>query len=890
MNVRLYANTSSLALTERLDGGSFQPPVLAAYSDLHIRFRLAETLDGTPVLDGRELVSILANIGWPDTAPTSGTYQLRITLGADSVVTTDIAFDATAAQRKTAIDTALLPGTIAALSSCSVTEYEGVYRIAFNDKSQMPTITCEENSLWPASFVDIDEIEFNEGWAYMLQERQTPVATVPDFSQEVPTAPSISRLQAGSETDGVSINEIQKLTIPPAFSGGSFRIDRDGVKTVPITVPTDIATLRTAVAELADDGGTFVLTELDDGVYLEFTGTMAGTAQDLMTVVVFESPGTDYFFRLSTRTDPMRTLMRGADETGQVEVPLNITLEIADPAGDADNQEITIVQALRFTRPNSTGANNVAAALVWDQPLSRRDYLRHSTDSLLVGNRGMEKTIGDGVATSFTIPHNLLENSQVFTASSTTDIFTAVEHGFANGDPVNFANTGGALPTGVVEGTTYYVKSATADTFQVAVTPAGTAIDLTSNGTGTNTVVLADGTAADAVFVQVWKTAGDKDLVSPENYTVTRPSNNSVTVSGFAVTPTAGQYQVLVMTLGRPATYQGHRHPIDEIDGLTAALETINSRLAALEALSPSTVSTRTTLIGGTATRSLGSIWTVPRTRRNPAKPAALLDWRISAKELDEKPRNVLRLLPAVHDTSVETIPAAPLPVPSSAYAGRVFTTAAARTDFPGGGLEAGDFAACDGREWYRVAQIGSDSSYYPVAFETLLFETTVNSSEFPLGSRVDLDFGIEAMVLMLEDKARTRRSSCSWSLILEAGSHTADSTPGTPGSNLAVGFSSPITLLEQRIVLTEIPGSHTFGVSIARSTAGVLSADARKYGDEVATTAPASANFAIRARMIRFDTENAPTDARGIVALRGLSVGLDGQEDNSLGRLVITK
>ena len=95
MNVRLYANTSSLALTERLDGGSFQPPVLAAYSDLHIRFRLAETLDGTPVLDGRELVSILANIGWPDTAPTSGTYQLRITLGADSVVTTDIAFDAT---------------------------------------------------------------------------------------------------------------------------------------------------------------------------------------------------------------------------------------------------------------------------------------------------------------------------------------------------------------------------------------------------------------------------------------------------------------------------------------------------------------------------------------------------------------------------------------------------------------------------------------------------------------------------------------------------------------------------------------------------------------------------------------------------------------------------
>jgi hypothetical protein len=243
-----------------------------------------------------------------------------------------------------------------------------------------------------------------------------------------------------------------------------------------------------------------------------------------------------------------------------------------------------------------------------------------------------------------------------------------------------------------------------------------------------------------------------------------------------------------------------------------------------------------------------------------------------------------------VHDASTETIPAAPLPTPTASYAGRVFTTAADRTDFPGGGLLAGDFAACDGREWYRVARIGSESSYYPVGFETTLFEVAVNSSELILGSRLEMNFGIEAAVIMLEKKARSQRSSCSWSLILEVGSHTADASPGTPGSNLAVGFSSAITLLEQRLVLTEIPSYHTFGAVIERATGGTLTATAMKYGEESATTAPASANLALRARLFRFDTENAPTDARGIVAVRGLDVGLDGSADPLLGKLTITK
>jgi hypothetical protein len=412
-----------------------------------------------------------------------------------------------------------------------------------------------------------------------------------------------------------------------------------------------------------------------------------------------------------------------------------------------------------------------------------------------------------------------------------------------------------------------------------------------SYGTGVATAIVVDhNLASEDVDVIVKDNDTGLLLVLGTDYTVTVTNANSLTVTSLIGAPTTDQWRIAVAALGEASSFDPHTHLISEVTGLQAILDSLGTRLDALELLAPSTVTLTRSTTSAPSSRYLGSVWTVPRTRRNPDKPATLIDWRISAKEMGEKPRNPLRLLPAVHDASVETIPAAPLPVPSSTYAGRVFTTATARTDFPGGGLLAGDFAACDGREWYRVARIGSESSYYPVEFETMLFETMVNSSEFPLGSQLDLDIGLEAMVLMLEAKARSRRSACSWSFILEAGAHTADSTPGTPGSNLASGFSSAVTLLEQRIVLTEIPSYHTFGVSVARSAAGVLTATARKYGDETATTAPASANFALRGSFIRFDTENSPTDARGIVALRGLDVGLNGQPDTALGRLVITK
>lgn len=60
---------------------------------------------------------------------------------------------------------------------------------------------------------------------------------------------------------------------------------------------------------------------------------------------------------------------------------------------------------------------------------------------------------------------------------------TRSNHGYANGDRINFSTI--TTTTGINAYQQYYVINATTDTFQLALTPTGSAIDLTNDGTGT---------------------------------------------------------------------------------------------------------------------------------------------------------------------------------------------------------------------------------------------------------------------------------------------------------------------------------------------------------------------------------------------------------------------
>lgn len=88
------------------------------------------------------------------------------------------------------------------------------------------------------------------------------------------------------------------------------------------------------------------------------------------------------------------------------------------------------------------------------------------------------------------IPAETYNVPRTFTAA-TTDICTAAAHGYSTGYMLRLS-TSGALPGGLSAGTDYFAIRLTADTFKLASTyanaVAGTAVDVTSTGSGTHTL------------------------------------------------------------------------------------------------------------------------------------------------------------------------------------------------------------------------------------------------------------------------------------------------------------------------------------------------------------------------------------------------------------------
>lgn len=73
----------------------------------------------------------------------------------------------------------------------------------------------------------------------------------------------------------------------------------------------------------------------------------------------------------------------------------------------------------------------------------------------------------------------------IFTADDTTDVCTANGHGLSDGDALTLVSSA-TLPAGLAAGKIYYVRDSTANTFKLAASSGGAAIDITDTGTGTH--------------------------------------------------------------------------------------------------------------------------------------------------------------------------------------------------------------------------------------------------------------------------------------------------------------------------------------------------------------------------------------------------------------------
>lgn len=140
---------------------------------------------------------------------------------------------------------------------------------------------------------------------------------------------------------------------------------------------------------------------------------------------------------------------------------------------DADASAAEINNAL-FTQLNAVSDKNYTA-----------------TFSALV--QGDITFVGEADDDTLTAAAALVYADQNFTADNATEIFTKAAHGLLTGDgPLQVSNSGGALPTGLVAVTDYWVIKIDANTFYLATTIAnalaGTHLSISTNGTGTQTI------------------------------------------------------------------------------------------------------------------------------------------------------------------------------------------------------------------------------------------------------------------------------------------------------------------------------------------------------------------------------------------------------------------
>lgn len=148
-------------------------------------------------------------------------------------------------------------------------------------------------------------------------------------------------------------------------------------------------------------------------------------------------------------------------------------------------------QVLDYNRATHTSVCNFV-----NSALRNQAWVAFTAAAITSGNSYVQGTVTgndvhvgpDGGFQAPSFPGTATLNNTVDTGTET--ITTTAAHGLSVGDPVFFVNSGGALPGGLAAQTAYWVKTVpTTTTLTLAPTSAlGSTVNLTGNGTGTNTL------------------------------------------------------------------------------------------------------------------------------------------------------------------------------------------------------------------------------------------------------------------------------------------------------------------------------------------------------------------------------------------------------------------
>ena len=400
MATLLYGNISQKTASYTIEPGSITLPTIVQGDTFTVAVRLTETSNNTTTVTAPSIYSARLSYGPVDVAPTAGTFKVLVNAVTSSVITLG----------STAASVAAILNTISAATGWSVTEDQGSYIVGRTANwTTTSGITIVQNELVPDSFVRVTSYSANSTFYQELRPMQSPLAYTSAFGLIVPPAPTITRVVTGykNEERGVSVNEVQRLYIPPSFDT-TYQIYRDTSRTALLNKDDGAAEIQDALIKgcvTVGAGETFLVTNPQNYTAdIEFAGAMSGSTHDLLTVSVPISPQGDVTFDLDLNTQGMLAALRG-----DFEVTHPLTCEIGINYGTVATpnvQYVTVFQQNLTVQADGAWTGLAAAQRInWLNPPQPVNYIPFTTDQVITGIQSFTAVVTG--AGPWTIAHNL---------------------------------------------------------------------------------------------------------------------------------------------------------------------------------------------------------------------------------------------------------------------------------------------------------------------------------------------------------------------------------------------------------------------------------------------------------------------------------------------------
>lgn len=844
MTTLLTANLTTKIASE--GKGAWTPPVFTFGEHITIALRLEKNSGGATIEEHSIVHSLKAAVGNVDARPTGGTWRLKLGPAAQSSANTTTALqdDAPASVIAEAINA--LTAITAAYGPAKVASVNDSLLLVFSSGHQVP-LTVVENRLWPSSLAHVSAYQIDARWVHDLRLIQTPVAFTSASTRVLPPPPRIRRIQGGGSSGETKWNEIQQIYVPFEFRG-TYYLQMGYARTELLSLADGPAEIAAALNKIGDS---FEATDtLFQSGNIEFTGGLAGLPHDLLVVHVADAPEGDLTFTLHLDRAALAAMLR---RVPVATVPIEVRLAIEDADG-VTREIVAFRQLVTIQRPVIFPELEETPEIDWLRPLSPTRYLPYDPSQTLLGQHFYPQVIGDGAATAWLITHGL--------------------HTLVVRVWVDDQITGAQL----IEGVDYSVVRSNADS--VSVTALGVAPELNAwlvivMSAQTVAAFATDLTidlwqvnglnsrfdAVDATIAEVLALiprvplgsrrggAGDKIEIEIPKVEDAFPGNIVRTSSGvdLAHLPRAGG----LLPALHDATIEAITGALPDV--VTAAGSVWRNDTGATLRV-PGGLGTRgSALAPGGFAGSDGRRW-YPLSRAGATHSFFPRDFdrRLFMLEVNAQMFRATQTLKLEFKLELELLQA----------------TSRAQYQLV---IEHGTVPS-------QGAPIGTviDLTSAGTGVHTLSYEGTAIGA-FAANS------GTEVLTLVAHGRAEGDvvtlsndggalpggLSSTAQYVIRDAAADTFKLALFTNAPNLRDIVWDPVPLLRQRVILGPTKIMHRFGVELIRGANGVLAANKVLYGFTTPADAiPLSADVALQARLIEFDTENSIENARGIVHL----------------------